>query len=706
MGDKPLVKASPQASPPSPPYVQVTGPTQRQVKDTEWPPLPPKEGPQGSGIGSPPSKLDLGVSPTPRKVTPPRYQPPSLIQPISGNGTPMRGDRGGVGFVDTPQSKPPTRVRQIHLLGDLFHIQRELGNGTSATTYLASVRSTSQFQKNFGAHSSSDLETEMAIKIFHQPMPPGQSIEDSPLLSEIQLLMKIRHPHVIPIYGAWIETRGLSAGKLCIAMKYCGRGDLERWIKAEKQAPANRRETFSFPQFAHFAGCLLSAVGACHQAHILHRDIKPENIFLRNVFDPVKLAQGILFEPVLGDLGISKELDNTISKTETFCGTPYFMSPEVFSGAPYGLSADIWSVGVTLFHMLAAARPFRNSKASVDKNPSSGNPAPIRHRDVNRPGLGDFTNLFDNILHYDPIPELWYSRKYLPKFSEADFVICVDLIKNCIHKDPSCRPSAKHLLQHPVFADWRGGETGRQLPPLRSPSSSPLRYVARSSNIPEPSLTPEQEKKTPLPSDRPPRPSNSPLRGPFVAPLPSRVGVPRVASNHADKPPVLSGKPQPADADGKPPSSHSPSHGPVANQGNAVSEGHLSTALIVAEEAVSKVLQAANAQPESVNEHFLLLNPLVLQGIRLGALLTALRHPTRPTQGDGACFAPKPMDQGAEGGTEPPSADLAADKLRSEWTSKADQSVIEGLLTELVGMGLRNERLPPGNAVRSPSVNG
>jgi NIMA (never in mitosis gene a)-related kinase len=57
-----------------------------------------------------------------------------------------------------------------------------------------------------------------------------------------------------------------------------------------------------------------------HDKKILHRDIKTQNIFLT--------SNGTI---KLGDFGISKVLENSITSAKTVVGTPYYMSPEVLS---------------------------------------------------------------------------------------------------------------------------------------------------------------------------------------------------------------------------------------------------------------------------------------------------------------------------------------------------------------------------------------
>jgi NIMA (never in mitosis gene a)-related kinase len=50
----------------------------------------------------------------------------------------------------------------------------------------------------------------------------------------------------------------------------------------------------------------------------MHRDLKSSNIFLTK--------RGIC---KLGDFGIAKALENTVSSAHTVVGTPYYLSPEI-----------------------------------------------------------------------------------------------------------------------------------------------------------------------------------------------------------------------------------------------------------------------------------------------------------------------------------------------------------------------------------------
>jgi serine/threonine-protein kinase len=93
------------------------------------------------------------------------------------------------------------------------------------------------------------------------------------------------------------------------------------------------------------------ALAKAHAHGIVHRDIKPENILI-STDAMVKVA----------DFGLARVTDDRrqieLTEVGVAMGTPLYMSPEQVEGRSVDNRSDIYSLGVTLYHMLAGKPPF------------------------------------------------------------------------------------------------------------------------------------------------------------------------------------------------------------------------------------------------------------------------------------------------------------------------------------------------------------
>ncbi len=101
---------------------------------------------------------------------------------------------------------------------------------------------------------------------------------------------------------------------------------------------------------------IASALHAAHNAGIVHRDLKSDNVFLTDKDDALDHVKVL-------DFGISRFLEAEDEQTRRgmVMGTPEFMAPEQIT-APDSVDkrADIYALGVILYEMLTARRPFSN----------------------------------------------------------------------------------------------------------------------------------------------------------------------------------------------------------------------------------------------------------------------------------------------------------------------------------------------------------
>ncbi len=103
---------------------------------------------------------------------------------------------------------------------------------------------------------------------------------------------------------------------------------------------------------------ITSALIAAHNAGIVHRDLKSDNIFLTDKDDALDLVKVL-------DFGVARMLEAPLAadtkQRNMIMGTPEFMSPEqILTPDAVDKRADIYALGVILYEMLTARRPFSN----------------------------------------------------------------------------------------------------------------------------------------------------------------------------------------------------------------------------------------------------------------------------------------------------------------------------------------------------------
>ncbi len=232
-------------------------------------------------------------------------------------------------------------VRGVAVLPPRWRLEQLLGSGGQADVWLAT-----------------DLEVgqRVAVKVFHDGISPTQRER---LRQEVRLGRSLSHPGLVRVFEL-IDAGGRPA----VVME---------WIEGGSLAERLGGGPLPFSEVVSFARETLEALAYLHQRGIIHRDVKPSNLLLGR--------DGRLR---LADLGLVRELDRAagLTRTATTVGTAGYMSPEQIRGRPLTPASDLYSLGVTLFHLVTAVPPFSgNSEFEVaDQHLRSAVPDPRRLR--------------------------------------------------------------------------------------------------------------------------------------------------------------------------------------------------------------------------------------------------------------------------------------------------------------------------------------
>jgi serine/threonine protein kinase len=210
----------------------------------------------------------------------------------------------------------------------------ELGRGAMGVTYKA---------------LDIDLRCPVTLKVISERYLGDESARLR-FLREARAAASVRHPNV-----ASVLHLGRIGSSYFYAMEFVEGETLEHLIR--------RSERVEVKLALEITTQVVAGLAAVHKQQLVHRDIKPSNIM-------VSLEGGGAVTAKIIDLGLAKAVDEPGSQTAIsvpgiFAGTPKFASPEQFAGIRVDIRSDLYSLGVTLWEMLAGQVPFTGSPAEV-----------------------------------------------------------------------------------------------------------------------------------------------------------------------------------------------------------------------------------------------------------------------------------------------------------------------------------------------------
>ena len=212
-----------------------------------------------------------------------------------------------------------------------------LGKGTFGRTYQA-------------RHCFLDII--VALKIITERYVADAAVRQR-FLTEARAVAQLSHPHIARLYDF-----GEKDGVLHYAMEYCGGGSLADHVA--NKGPLPLRRTIEIAQ--QISGALKCA----HTAGFIHRDLKPSNIML-TAPDGRPFAKLIDFGLVQPSVpGATRSFaDDQSADGARFLGTPLFASPEQLREEPMDVRTDLFSLGMTLWFLMAGRAPESGSSAEI-----------------------------------------------------------------------------------------------------------------------------------------------------------------------------------------------------------------------------------------------------------------------------------------------------------------------------------------------------
>ncbi|CAK80404.1 unnamed protein product (macronuclear) [Paramecium tetraurelia] len=209
-----------------------------------------------------------------------------------------------------------------------FELQKQLGEGLFGKVFLAKYKNNNiyalkQMQKSF-------LKKQNFLKY---------------AITEMEILKSVECPFIIKSY-AFLENEKY----YYIIMEYCpGRDLIHNLIVHGK---------FNENESRFYMAELIIAIEYLHKKNILYRDLKPENILIDRR-GHIKLI----------DFGLCKTEIKDGERSFSFCGSPYYMSPEVIEQRGATKASDIYGLGAIFYELLTGKSPyFDKNQENVKQN--------------------------------------------------------------------------------------------------------------------------------------------------------------------------------------------------------------------------------------------------------------------------------------------------------------------------------------------------
>ena len=257
-----------------------------------------------------------------------------------------------------------------------YQINERIGRGGMGTVYRATQLS---------------LSREVALKVLSSSLTQDPTFVDR-FLREARAAGQLNHPHIVQVYDV-----GKDKDLYFYSMEFISKGSVQDRLNRDGRLPVEDalrviQDASRGLQYAEKKG-------------VVHRDIKPDNLMITED-GTVKIA----------DLGLAQTVGENDRK-EGILGTPHFISPEQAQGKPVDSRSDLYSLGASLYRMLAGRTPFEGSnvKDLILKQIRENPPA---LREVASEVPEDVADLVQRLMRKDPAERFANASELLTELEE------------------------------------------------------------------------------------------------------------------------------------------------------------------------------------------------------------------------------------------------------------------------------------------------
>jgi formylglycine-generating enzyme required for sulfatase activity/tRNA A-37 threonylcarbamoyl transferase component Bud32 len=194
----------------------------------------------------------------------------------------------------------------------------------------------------------------VALKVIHARMLDNPKAVER-FQREVKAAAKLEHPNIVRAYDA--DEAG---GTHFLVMEFVEGTDLAKYVARKGPLPV--------AYACHFVRQVALALEHAHDRGMVHRDIKPHNLML--VQPPGQPVAALVKVMDFGLALLAQEgaTASGLTGDNVLMGTSDYLAPEQAQDAHRAdIRADVYSLGCTLYHLLAGRAPFAGSGTAAAK---------------------------------------------------------------------------------------------------------------------------------------------------------------------------------------------------------------------------------------------------------------------------------------------------------------------------------------------------